>query len=487
MSDTQIELTHVISEGGIAAKHELIAEAPALVGPATGSEHNTVRAGIIPVACWRVEDLRFEFDSSFVSPGIKAELDNLAKLVKDHPPSSKSQGKPGCPLSVFGHADPVGNDDYNKQLSGRRATAIYGLLTRDTVLWEKLFSQPFGNDRWGRRSLEVMLDTVSPPPAGNTNQELAIQHEEDAGKRMVLYALYMEKLCGAELKFDKQDFIGHGDDAGGKGDFQGCSEFNPVLIFSQKDQTDFERDKDKTKRDKENAPNRRVVVLIFRKGSRVTPSKWPCPRVNEGVAGCRKRFFSDGEPRRSKRLPDKPRKFEEGKDTFACRFYQRLVERSPCEIILKTFEIRLYTPIGRAIPFAPCEVTIGKRKRFPDKADARGIITLRDVEVPSTCRIRWGFRPDEGQEAELAFTLDLFLKADEALESDRAEESRRKLNNLGYNGASLAENVRSFQRDYGHLPNPPLAITGNVDDATFRLLRDVYEKSADDLRRTPVS
>jgi len=35
--------------------------------------------------------------------------------VKDHP---------ACPLSVFGHADPVGSDDYNKALSGRRAMAV---------------------------------------------------------------------------------------------------------------------------------------------------------------------------------------------------------------------------------------------------------------------------------------------------------------------------------------------------------------------------
>src|SRR5262249_14453729 len=153
-------------------------------------------------------------------------------------------------------------------LSGRRATAIYALLTRDTNLWEKLFSQPFGNDKWGRKSLETMLDKVSPAPAGKRNQEEAIQHEHNAGKRKNLFGRYMENLCGPELKLEKQDFLGHGDDAGGKGDFQGCSEFNPVLIFSQKDQTDFEQDKDKTARNNANASNRRVMVLIFRKGSR---------------------------------------------------------------------------------------------------------------------------------------------------------------------------------------------------------------------------
>jgi hypothetical protein len=334
MSDPQTELTHVISEGGIAAKHPLTPEVTALVGPATSSEYNTVQAGIIPIACWRLEDVRFDFDSSFVIPGIAVELQNLTQLVKDHPPSSKSEGKPGFPLSVFGHADPTGDDDYNKQLSGRRATAIYALLTRDTNLWEKLFSQPFGNDKWGRKSLETMLDTVSPAPAGKSNQEEAIQHEHNAGKRKELFGQYMENLCGPELKLKKEDFLGHGDDAGGKADFQGCSEFNPVLIFSQKDQIDFEQSKDKTARNNANATNRRVMVLIFRKGSRVNPSKWPCPRVHEGVAGCRKRFWSDGEKRRSTRLPDKPRTFAEAQDTFACRFYHRLSNNSPCERLI---------------------------------------------------------------------------------------------------------------------------------------------------------
>src|SRR6185295_19308550 len=133
------------------------------------------------------------------------------------------------------------------------------------------------------------------------------------------------------------------------------------------------------------------------------------------------------------------------KNTFACRFYHRLVERSPCEVTLKTFEVRLYTPIGRAIPLAPCEVTISNRKPFIDTADARGIIVLRDVEVPATCTIKWGFPPDQGRQPELIFTLDLYLKADEPADSDRAGESAKRLNNLGYTDPDLADNVRHFQ------------------------------------------
>ena len=291
MSEPQAGLTIAISEGGIAAKHALLNAQDILVSPATASNHiNTIRAGIIPIACWRIEHFRFAFASSFPAPEVAEELTLLAQLVKDHPPTSKSEGKPGFPLSVFGHADPTGDDEYNKQLSGRRATAIYALLRRDTDLWDKLFSQPFGNDKWGTPALELMLDTVSPAPPGETNQQSAKEHERNTGQRRVLFAQYMDKLCGPDLQLEKSDFLGHGDDPDGKGDFQGYGEFNPVLIFSQKDQTWFEQDKDQTARNDANAPNRRVMVLIFRKGSRIDPKKWPCPRVTEGTAGCHKRF-----------------------------------------------------------------------------------------------------------------------------------------------------------------------------------------------------
>ena len=75
--------------------------------------------------------------------------------------------KPKCPLAVFGHADPVGRDSYNKTLSGRRALAVYAVLTRDVELWEqKLYKQPFGGDRWGERENQIMLTALGyPPPA----------------------------------------------------------------------------------------------------------------------------------------------------------------------------------------------------------------------------------------------------------------------------------------------------------------------------------
>ena len=111
--------------GGVAASHPEPEAQLIRVAPTTETSANTVRAFLIPVGCWRIDDVRFDFDSSVVLPGAYKEMALLAGLVKEHP---------GAPLSLFGHADPVGDDDYNKRLSGRRVRAIYAMLIRDAAI-----------------------------------------------------------------------------------------------------------------------------------------------------------------------------------------------------------------------------------------------------------------------------------------------------------------------------------------------------------------
>ncbi len=340
MSDGTDGTIHIATEGGVAADHPPEETFAAFVDPTTADDFSTIRMPLIPIACWRLEDVRFEFDSSFVLREAKTELTHLAALRTQHPRS---------PVSIFGHADPTGTDDYNKVLSGRRSTAVYGLLTRNTDLWEELFSTPFGGDNWGTKSIQRMLDDLlfSPGPfTGAMNKEtreavkrfqrangLSVDGDPGPNTRKKLFAAYMDHICtdinGKPFKLEKTDFLARGADSGGKGDFQGCSEFNPVLMFSKDENDRFEASSDKTERNFENTPNRRVMLLMFREGSSVTPDIWPCPRVKEGIADCKKRFFSDADVRRS--FQATRREFEKTKDTFACRFYQRISERSPCE------------------------------------------------------------------------------------------------------------------------------------------------------------
>jgi hypothetical protein len=284
---------HRSSDGGVTGNHKPAERLEFLVAPSTSDQTNTAQLRLIPVACFRVDDVRFAFDSSFVTSDptdekndIRSELRLLFDLLKQHPES---------PLSVFGHADPVGSDDYNKALSGRRATVVYALLISNSdpdaavALWQTVAHQ----ENWGVNQRQTMQ---------------ALTGLSFGTMDSVLFKAYMKKLSPSELKLGKKDFLAQGADPKGKGDFQGCGEFNPVLIFSSQRNKDLESQKNKTARNDANSPNRRVMVLLFKKGSKIDPAKWPCPRATEGVSGCIKRFWSDGDTRRSKRLADEDRR-----------------------------------------------------------------------------------------------------------------------------------------------------------------------------------
>ncbi|MGA3075099.1 MAG: OmpA family protein [Bryobacteraceae bacterium] len=307
------------SDGSVAGSHAETGGPRFLVAPATSTEQNLARLWLIPVACWRVDDVRFAFSSAFVTPDIAPDLQLLVRLRESHQDASAQYP----PLSVFGHADPVGSDDYNKALSGRRAMAVYALLIANSepgkaaAIWQQIAS----TESWGNPQRQAMQTTTGLPD-GTAVPEL-------------IHA-YVQKLCPSELALTPQDFLAQGADAKSKGDVQGCSSFNPLLVFSQDDADRYaqaQQDGDQPtldERNSANASNRRVTVLLFRPGSVVLPGKWPCPRTSEGIAACHKRFWSDGERRRGTHLPAE-RRYEKSKDTFACRFYDRIFANSPCE------------------------------------------------------------------------------------------------------------------------------------------------------------
>ena len=332
--------------GGDAAAHPVFAFPDIFVGPSTSEQFNTIEEWIRPVACWRLDDTRFEFDSSFVKPGAARELRLLQETRDDHP---------GATLSLFGHADPQGADDYNKILSGRRARAIYGMLLRDTDLWETLFKgdSKCAGDKWGESSLETMLTTVGRDPA-----DAKSLNAKDAGDdRKDLYLAYMNLLCGPKLSLARTDFLARGSDPDLRGDVQGCGEFNAVRRFSADENKQFQQSSKKSDRDSENAPNRRVVAFFFAPTLVIDGTRWPCPAATKGITGCTKRLFVDHLKRRANQ--QSRREFATDKDTFECRFYHRLAVQSPCEsstlTTLQRLRVRLrlvyLDPMGTERPF----------------------------------------------------------------------------------------------------------------------------------------
>ena len=64
--------------GGIAASHSAAELFDIFVAPTTaGKEKNTIRMELTPVACWKINDVRFDFASSFVLPDSKPEFKEL--------------------------------------------------------------------------------------------------------------------------------------------------------------------------------------------------------------------------------------------------------------------------------------------------------------------------------------------------------------------------------------------------------------------------
>ncbi len=494
MADNTGGTVHGSSDGGVAGKHASPDPFEFLVGPTTTDQFNTAQLRLVPVACFRVDDVRFDFDSSFVASNpadpkkdIRAELQLLVNLRKDHPET---------PLSVFGHADPEGSDDYNKQLSGRRATVIYALLISSTdpdsavKLWQGVAAQ----ENWGSQQRQSM-QAFTGLPAGTADS--------------ALFKAYMQQLTPPELKLTKQDFLAQGADPGGKGDLQGCSEFNPLLIFSQQKYNDFEAATDKTARNVANASNRRVMVLLFQKGSKVDPAGWPCPRTNEGIAGCQKRFWSDGEKRRSNRLPDQDRHYETKKDTFACRFYQRLITNSPCETQMLNVKIRLFDPQGRPLPFAPCLVTQTGKAAQPDRASGSppspagttaagtvgsttaskedALITVKVEKLPATINVKWS-RPKATEAANSALPDandpdDFEYELDVSVDIPDPEEeapSRLRLKNLGYDTnppvpiPGQADGITAFQADY-KAAFAEIVADGTLNAPTMKAIKTTHD------------
>lgn len=484
MSDQPDALEHV-TEGGLSAAHIELPSPQGFVAPSnSGSAHNTIKASLVPFACWRAHDMRFDFGSSFVRPEIATDIGALKRLIDRHTlPNEKGEPQHKPALSIFGHADPTGNDDFNKKLSGRRAQAIYGMLVRKTELWEDLYANPLGEDKWEPQAIHSMQAALGQP----------LSDHPSSSARKALFRAYMDHVCTVvdpsgqpalnaqgqpvQLELKPTDFLADSADKNGKGDYQGCGEFNALRRFSKAEEQEFSDPKNKEARDRENSPNRRVMILLFRPGVRVAVDAWPCPRAREGVAGCKKRFWSDADKRRQ--AQEDRREFQQSHDTFACRFYQRFTDHSPCERILITFSFRLYDLQRHFIPLAPFELSVGGRAPVKSVADPNGLAIVPDVEAPNEVRIRWGFPPEAGQPPQLVFEGQMFLDPDD---DDREIEAKQKLQNLGYPlDDPLDENVAAFQRDYGLLASPPLRETRKLDDPTLALLRDVFASSEDDL------
>ena len=86
-------------------------------------------------------EIKFDFNSASVSRGATADMDNLGKALSD--PSLA-----GSTFVLAGHTDGVGGDEFNQELSNRRADAVKAFLVQKFKLQpDHLVTAGFGKSR----------------------------------------------------------------------------------------------------------------------------------------------------------------------------------------------------------------------------------------------------------------------------------------------------------------------------------------------------
>jgi OOP family OmpA-OmpF porin len=85
--------------------------------------------------CWAFHDVLFDFDKATINPGYDQVFNNAIKVL---------QLNPGLTVEIQGHTDSVGSDQYNLDLSERRAIAVKQQLVEKGVNPARLTTRGFG-------------------------------------------------------------------------------------------------------------------------------------------------------------------------------------------------------------------------------------------------------------------------------------------------------------------------------------------------------
>ena len=82
-----------------------------------------------------MSDVLFDTGSYTLKPGAREKLAKISGILLAHP---------GLTLQIEGHTDSVGTDDYNQQLSERRADSVRDFLAEQGVSASSITARGFG-------------------------------------------------------------------------------------------------------------------------------------------------------------------------------------------------------------------------------------------------------------------------------------------------------------------------------------------------------
>ncbi|TWT43969.1 Outer membrane lipoprotein Omp16 precursor [Phycisphaerae bacterium RAS1] len=381
--------------------------------------------------CICIPGICFDFDRSFVGPDAAPVFDDLGAAL---------QRFPGGKLSVYGHTDRCGSEEYNKALSDRRAESAYAVATHKPDVWERLYT----DEDWGLRPIQSMLTALGHDPQGvdgemGPNSQAAMRSftgqsgnarvENDAAFRARLFAAYMVHLCPepvAEERFARTKFMG-------------CGEYNPMVEANANELAGNGRG-----RRPGNAPNRRVSFLLFDR----PPQSSPCQLGV--IQPCQEQT-------------SRPPAAGGANPHLRCPFYSRFASSCRCGQGGQTLEevgIRLLDEKRDATPHAPYELVAGSVRRS-GLSDGEGWVFESGLPSGGTCTLRWSRAAADAEagaaEAGFQYEQQVFLD----LGDNEEEANRRRLANLGFKMFDdETMNVRLLQSAYSLDKSGSLADVG---------------------------
>ena len=87
---------------------------------------------------WRFDNIFYDFDKATLRPESKTALDELAQVLRDNP---------NVTIEMASHTDRWGSEEYNIDLSARRARSVTDYLISVGIRPDRLQSQGYGKSR----------------------------------------------------------------------------------------------------------------------------------------------------------------------------------------------------------------------------------------------------------------------------------------------------------------------------------------------------
>lgn len=263
--------------------------------------------------CVCIPGLTFEFDKSFIRPTIVDHMKKLDIALREFQDAK---------IIVFGHTDRVGGEQYNKELSERRAQSAYAFVTDKAEIWEQLYKQ----EDWGKPVLTQILTDLgfeADPGAGDPFVSAVKKYQAARGLKVdgiagpiTRQSMFKDYMTGKhDVHLTDAQFA--------PPKFMGCGEYNPLIEPNENELANGGRG-----RAPGNEPNRRVVFYLFRK----PPTSIPCKL--KVLAPCKTQIKLDPESR-ADRAPNPP---------FPCSFYDGMARECHCEKGIPPPVLRTSTP-----------------------------------------------------------------------------------------------------------------------------------------------